>query len=138
MTADGGWTPHLVRRTLPSAIAVQGALARANLDVSDERRVRFRIGVHVGDVMVRGGDLLGDGVNIAARLEGLAKPGGICLSAAAHEYARKILVIPAEDLGLQSVKNIVEPVRVFSIKAPASTVARPVASRSERWDQPRG
>jgi adenylate cyclase len=95
------------------AIAVQGALAPANLDVSDERRVRFRIGVHVGDVIVRGGDLLGDGVNIAARLESLAEPGGICISEAAYGYVRKAVPIVFTDAGLQKVKNIGEPLRAF-------------------------
>ena len=71
------------------AIAVQEALAQANQDIPEERRLQFRIGVHVGDVMVRGGDLLGDGVNIAARLESIADPGGICISEAAYGYVRK-------------------------------------------------
>src|SRR5918997_4911102 len=123
MTADGGWTPHLVRRTLPSAIAVQGALARANLDVSDERRVRFRIGVHVGDVMVRGGDLLGDGVNIAARLESLADPGGVCLSEITYGYVRKAVPLDFTDLGPQKVKNIEEPIRAYALKAHSLTAA---------------
>jgi adenylate cyclase len=99
------------------AIAVQGALAVANLDISENRRVRFRIGVHVGDVMVRGGDLLGDGVNTAARLEGLADPGGICISEATYGYVRKTLPLAFTDLGLQKVKNIEEPVRVYAVKA---------------------
>ncbi|MGF9758292.1 adenylate/guanylate cyclase domain-containing protein [Microvirga sp. 0TCS3.31] len=104
------------------AIAVQRALAPANLDVSDERRVRFRIGVHVGDVIVRGGDLLGDGVNIAARLESLAEPGGICISEAAYGYVRKAVPIVFTDVGLQKVKNIEEPLRVFTavLRSPVS------------------
>src|SRR5918997_2072259 len=119
MTADGGWTPHLVRRTLPSAIAVQGALARANLDVSDERRFQFRIGVHVGDVMVRGGDLLGDGVNIAARLESLAEPGSVYVSAATHAYVRRVLPLAFDDLGSQEIKNIGEPVHIYRVRSSA-------------------
>ena len=64
-----------------------------------DRRLQFRIGIHVGDVVVRGGDLLGDGVNIAARLEGLAEPGGMCVSGAAHGYVRKALPLAYTDLG---------------------------------------
>src|SRR4051812_14702818 len=71
------------------AVAVQERLGEASDGVPEDRRLRFRIGVHVGDVVVRDGDLLGDGVNIAARLEGLAEPGGIAISGAAHGYVRK-------------------------------------------------
>jgi len=76
----------------------------------------FRIGVHVGDVMVRGADLLGDGVNIAARLQGLAEPGGVCLSEDAHRYAARPLSLRSTDLGIQEVKNIHGGVRVFSVR----------------------
>ncbi|MFC5485754.1 tetratricopeptide repeat protein, partial [Microvirga aerilata] len=74
--------------------------------------------------------------NIAARLESIAEPGGICLSAAAHEYVRKILAPPAKDLGLQLVKNIDGPVRLFAIKAPTSSIAKPIPSRRDRRGQP--
>src|SRR5918993_2840837 len=73
------------------AVQVQDALASANQEKPEEERLQFRIGVHVGDVMVREGDLLGDGVNTAARLQALAEPGGICVSGDAHQYARKPL-----------------------------------------------
>ena len=72
------------------AIAVQDAIAQVDQDTPEDRRLQFRIGVHVGDVMVRGGDLLGDGVNIAARLESLAEPGGVYISAATHAYVRRV------------------------------------------------
>jgi TolB-like protein/class 3 adenylate cyclase len=117
------------------AIAVQAALAQANLDIPDERRVRFRLGVHVGDVMVRNGDLLGDGVNIAARLQSLADPGGICLSEAAYGYVRKSIPLTFNDLGEQHVKNMKEAIRAFAIglQSNASTAPRtapePSASR---------
>ncbi|MPR11550.1 adenylate/guanylate cyclase domain-containing protein [Microvirga tunisiensis] len=117
------------------AIAVQAALAQANLDIPDERRVRFRLGVHVGDVMVRNGDLLGDGVNIAARLQSLADPGGICLSEAAYGYVRKSIPLTFNDLGEQHVKNMEEAIRAFAIglQSNASTAPRtapePSASR---------
>jgi adenylate cyclase len=76
----------------------------------------FRIGVHVGDVMVRGADLLGDGVNVAARLQALAHPGGLCLSGEAHQYARKVLPLAYEDLGHQTVHNIEEPIRAYAVE----------------------
>ena len=112
------------------AIAVQAALAQANLDIPDERRIRFRLGVHVGDVMVKGSDLLGDGVNIAARLESLADPGGVCISEAAYGAVRKVVPLTFTDLGLQRVKNIDEPVQVYTLKATSSdrslTVSKPL------------
>lgn len=88
------------------------------------QKLQFRIGVHVGDVIVRGGDLLGDGVNVTARLQSLADPGGVCISEAAYHYVRKALPITFTDLGPQHVKNIEEPVRAYMMKttsfAPAS------------------
>jgi adenylate cyclase len=103
------------------AARVQDELASRNQDESEKERLQFRIGIHVGDVMVSGGDLLGDGVNIAARLEGMADPGGICVSEAAYGYVRKALPLPFADLGPQKVKNIEEPIRVYSLKVPALT-----------------
>lgn len=94
---------------------VQSALTQAGHDTPAERRLLFRIGVHVGDVMVRGGDLLGDGVNIAARLESLADPGGICISDATYGYVRKALPLSFTDLGPHQLKNIEEPIRVYSV-----------------------
>src|SRR3712207_43566 len=105
------------------AVEVQKALTQADQDTPDERRLQFRIGVHVGDVMVRGGDLLGDGINVAARLESLATPGGVCISEAAYGYARKVLHYTFADLGPQKVKNIEEPIRAYALKAPSLTVA---------------
>jgi adenylate cyclase len=95
------------------AVDAQAALAEANSSLPPDRRINFRIGVHIGDVMVRAGDLFGDGVNIAARLETLAKPGGVCISGATYDQVRKVLPINFADLGVQKVKNIQEPVRVF-------------------------
>jgi len=97
------------------AVEAQAALAEANAGLSLDRHVNFRIGVHVGDVMVRGGDLFGDGVNIAARLQTLACAGGTCISGAAHDQVRKILPFAFADLGAQQVKNIEEPVRAFAV-----------------------
>jgi adenylate cyclase len=97
------------------AIDIQERIAAVNEDYPEERRVIFRIGVHVGEVMIRNGDLFGDGVNIAARMEKLAQPGLICLSGAAHEYVVRVLPLTFDDLGLQVVKNLSVPVRAYSI-----------------------
>ena len=95
------------------AVDAQTALAEANSYLSPDKRISFRIGVHVGDVMVRGGDLFGDGVNIAARLQALAQPGSACVSGATYEQVKKVLPLSFTDLGPQQVKNIEEPIRVY-------------------------
>src|SRR6202049_3527770 len=97
------------------AIEIQAALQRANEDEPEERGMRFRIGVNVGDVMVKDGDIFGDGVNVAARLEGVAGSGGICISRGAHDHVMRKLSYRFEDLGEKSVKNIAQPIRVFRL-----------------------
>jgi TolB-like protein len=96
-------------------VEVQREMIARNTDVPVERRLEFRMGINVGDIIIEDGDIFGDGVNIAARLEALAEPGGICISAAAHEQVRDRLDISFDDLGDQQVKNITRPVRVYSI-----------------------
>ena len=96
------------------------------------QRLRFRIGINVGDVMVKDGDIFGDGVNIAARLEGLAEPGGICISRGVRDHIRHKLPHKFEDLGEQAVKNIAQPVRCFRL-LPARRQARAAAAaRADR------
>lgn len=98
------------------AVAVQRAMVSRNAEVAEDKRIIFRVGVNLGDVVIEGdGDILGDGINIASRLEGLAEPGGICLSAAAFEQVRDKLPITFVDLGEQTVKNIDRPVRVYAL-----------------------
>jgi class 3 adenylate cyclase len=97
------------------AVDIQTEIALANDSLELDRRMHFRIGINVGDVMVKDGDIFGDGVNIAARLEGLAEPGGICISRGIHDHVMKKLPFDFEDLGEQSVKNIAQPVRVFRV-----------------------
>ena len=112
----------------PSAVdAIQCAVeTQEQLGTEGEgQSLQFRIGVHVGDVMVRGGDLLGDGVNVAARLQELAHPGCICVSEAAYHSVRKLLPFTFTDLGLQKVKNMEEPVRAYALKTSALTPALP-------------
>ncbi len=108
---------------LVCALAIQEALAGQNAATAPDRRMLFRIGVHVGDVLVKGGDLFGDAVNIAARLEALAEPGGICISAAVREHAGTRVAATFTDIGAQQVKNIAEPVHVFRVAA--SSAAQP-------------
>jgi len=88
---------------------IQRAMAHRDLDLAEERRIRFRIGVNLGDVIADGDDIYGDGVNIAARLEGLASPGGICVSGTVRDHIGDRLPYTFEDMGEQSVKNIARP-----------------------------
>src|ERR1700724_2191002 len=97
------------------AVEIQTTLKAENAPLSPERRMEFRIGVNLGDVMVDGEQIYGDGVNVAARLESLAEPGGICISGKVHDEIRSKLALAYEDLGAQQVKNIAEPVRVFRV-----------------------
>ena len=97
------------------AVRIQKDLARANEALAEDKRMRFRIGINVGDVMVKDGDIFGDGVNIAARLEGLAEPGGICISRGVRDHIRHKVPYGFEDLGEQRVKNIAQPIRVFRL-----------------------
>jgi TolB-like protein/class 3 adenylate cyclase len=98
------------------AVQAQAAWADANDQLPPDRRINFRIGVHVGDVMVRAGDILGDGVNIAARLEGIAESGGVCISDDAHRQVRGKVDVAFDDMGPQSLKNIVDPMRAWRVR----------------------
>jgi adenylate cyclase len=105
------------------AMEAQAALAKANSTLPEARHINFRIGVHVGDVMVRAGDLFGDGVNIAARLQILARAGGLCVSGVTYDQVRKILPLSFTDLGAQTVKNIEEPIRAYEVKGETASSA---------------
>src|SRR6266487_3890606 len=98
------------------AVDVQRGMAARNVDVPHEKRIEFRIGINVGDIIIDRGDIFGDGVNVAARLEGLAKPGGICISDDAHRQVRDKLDIVVEDAGEHQVKNIARAVRVYRVR----------------------
>ncbi|MDH3738096.1 MAG: hypothetical protein OER92_02805 [Alphaproteobacteria bacterium] len=97
------------------AVAVQSGMAECEAETLGDRRIQYRIGINLGDIVIDGDDILGDGVNIAARLEGLAEPGGICISAKVYEEVRAKLDLGFEDMGEQVFKNIDAPVRVYSI-----------------------
>ncbi len=109
------------------AIEVQNSMVERNAGLPPERRIEFRVGVHLGDVVEEAdGDLMGDGVNIAARLEGIAEPGAICLSEQAYWQVKGRLDLAVSDLGPIQLKNIAEPIRVYSLDvgAPAAGEAR--------------
>src|SRR5262249_15480375 len=129
-TGDGllGEFPSVVD-AVRCAVEVQRGMIGREPEVTEERRIRFRIGVNLGDVIVEKHDTYGDGVNVAARLEGLAEPGGICISRMVRDQIRDKLLYPFVDKGEQSVKNIARPVWVYALRAeavadlPASSVS---------------
>jgi class 3 adenylate cyclase len=98
-----------------AAVEIQHDLPARSLELPEGQKMQFRIGINLGDVIVDGGDLFGDGVNLAARLEALADPGGICISANVHEHVEQKLPLEFRDIGEQSVKNIAKPVHVYRV-----------------------
>ena len=98
------------------AVEVQRGMIAGNVDVPPKKKFKFRVGINVGDIMLHGGDIFGDGVNVAARLENLAEPGGICVSGRVQEDVRDKLDIAFEDMGEQKLKNIARPVRVYRVR----------------------
>ncbi|MBI3025768.1 MAG: adenylate/guanylate cyclase domain-containing protein [Candidatus Tectomicrobia bacterium] len=120
---------------LQCAAAIQGDLKRLNADLPPGRRMEFRIGINVGDVIVEGERIYGDGVNIAARLEGLADAGGICVSGSVHDQVEGKLPLQYEFLGEQAVKNIARPIRAYRVLLEPGTagVERPVGAAAGGW-----
>jgi TolB-like protein/class 3 adenylate cyclase/Flp pilus assembly protein TadD len=109
---------------LRCAVMVQRAMAERNADTAATERIEFRIGINLGDVIVEGDDLYGDGINIAARLQTLAEPGGICVSGTAFDHAQHKLDVGFRDLGEQRLKNIADPVRVYRVLLDAAAIGR--------------
>src|SRR2546429_7530918 len=106
------------------AVEVQRGVAEQNTDVPQDKRIEFRIGIHLGDIIIADDDIFGDGVNIAVRLEGIAEPGGICISDDAHRQVRGKVESTLEDMGSQSLKNIAEPMRAWRVRiGPSSSPA---------------
>jgi adenylate cyclase len=103
------------------AVEVQRGMAERNAGTPPENRIEFRVGINLGDVIVEEHDIFGDGVNVAARLEALAEPGGICVSRVVRDQVRDRLGFAFADLGAQSVKNIVRPVRVYAVDLERTT-----------------
>jgi TolB-like protein/class 3 adenylate cyclase len=117
------------------AVEMQRGMIDREPDVPEERRISFRIEVNLGDVIVEEHDIFGDGVNVAARLEALAEPGGICISRMVRDQIRDKLLYPFEDMGEQQVKNIVRPVRVYAWR-PEATAGVPTTSASSATSSP--
>ena len=114
-----------------NALAIQTEMGRRNADLAEADRIEFRVGVNVGDVIIDGDDIQGDGVNIAARLEALAEPGGICISGTAYDQIAGKIEAAFDDLGPQTVKNITRPIRVLRVRPksqsdPVTDVSAPV------------
>jgi class 3 adenylate cyclase len=97
------------------AVEVQRGMSERNARLSVDKRIEFRVGINLGDIIVDDDDIYGDGVNIAARLEGIAEPGGICISRQAHDHLLEKLSFTCEKLGLRHLKNIAKPVEVYSV-----------------------
>src|SRR6202521_2017038 len=114
------------------AVEIQTTVKSENANIPPDRRMEFRIGVNLGDVMVDGEQIYGDGVNVAARLESLAEPSGICISHTVHDQIKNKLALNYEDLGPQTVKNIAEPVRVFRVMLEGGSSARTTAKATQR------
>src|SRR5262249_32825411 len=112
---------------LRCATEIQNARAKGNTGIATEKRIEFRIGINVGDVVVEDGDIFGDGVNVAARLEALADPGGICVSARVQEDAAGRLDVAFDDLGEQNLKNINRPIRAYCVRDAASKASSVLA-----------
>src|SRR6202040_3174210 len=109
------------------AVEIQRGMADREPEVPEERRIRFRIGVNLGDVIAEEHDIFGDGVNVAARLEALAEPGGICVSRVVRDQVRDKLDFAFQDIGEQQVKNIARPVRVYRVRDAGATIESPLA-----------
>jgi adenylate cyclase len=114
----------------------QAAMADSNAPLPPDRRIEFRIGINMGDVIVEDGDIFGDGVNVAARLQGLAEPGGICVSARVQEDGAGRLDLAFEDLGEQAFRNIARPVRAYRVATAAGSSITRASSGPTLPDKP--
>ena len=148
-SGDGGSLefPSVVA-AVECAIAIQKMMAERNAALPEAKRILYRIGVNLGDVLIDGEDILGDGVNVAARLEGICEPGGVCVSASVLEHIQGRVAAEFLDLGEQSLKNIGKPVRAYALSADAIAAAKIAAreaasaataapARPERREPPR-
>jgi len=122
-----------VINAVQAAVEIQAELKAANADLPPQRQMEFRIGVNLGDVIEEGAQIYGDGVNVAARLESLASPGGICISQMVQQNVKNKLALRYEDLGEQTVKNIAEPIRVFRVLPDIDTDTPPQVLPPALW-----
>jgi adenylate cyclase len=118
-----------------SAVEIQKELMSKNVDLPENRRMEFRIGINLGDVIEEGARIYGDGVNVAARVEGLAEGGGICISRTAFDQVKNKLNLGYENLGEHSVKNIAEPVRVYRVLMEPEAAGKVVGEEKLKWTQ---
>src|SRR5271163_2875562 len=124
---------------LECAVAIQKLMVERNADTPEAKRIVYRIGVNLGDVLIDGDDILGDGVNIAARLEGVCEPGGIFVSGAAYDHVRGRVEAEFVDLGDQALKNIARPVRAYALgdaDVARAKVSTPVTHKRRIWLAP--
>jgi class 3 adenylate cyclase len=120
------------------AILIQKMMSERNAALPNAKRILYRVGVNLGDVLIEGDDILGDGVNIAARLESVAEPGGVCISGSAFDHVRGRIEAEFVDLGEQALKNIARPVRVYAAQIGASGLSPATrAAANERTERPR-
>ena len=123
------------------AIAIQKMMAARNASLPEAKRILYRVGVNLGDILIEGDDILGDGVNVAARLEGICEPGGVCLSGSAYDQVRGRIAAEFVDRGEQALKNIAQPVRAYALTPTAIAAAKEVSAApaatarimSSRW-----
>jgi adenylate cyclase len=118
------------------ALEVQRGMDGRNIDVPGDRRLEFRVGINLGDVVVEGEDLLGDGVNVAARLEGISEPGGICISDVAYRHIQDMALAQFIDIGEHQLKNIARPVRAYKVSVDASMGGKETKPALELPDKP--
>jgi adenylate cyclase len=140
-TGDGAFVEfNSAVEAVKSASDIQEAIAARNAEVSEDQKILLRIGISLGDVIVEGSDLYGNGVNVASRMEGLAEPGGICVSGNVHEHIGRSLDVNFEDLGEQSIKNIDLPVRsyrvIFDSSGATPTISSDQGNSPSLFDQP--
>jgi adenylate cyclase len=114
------------------AVAIQEGMVARNIGVPEDKRIVFRIGINIGDIIIDEADIHGDGVNVAARLEGLAEAGGICISSAAYDQVRGKFDVDFRDMGEHSLKNIARPVRVYSVTKRSKGVDATILGPAER------
>ncbi len=119
------------------AAEIQRAMVDRNTETDDDKRINFRIGVNLGDVIIDDGDIFGDGVNIAARLEALAEPGGVCVSRTVRDQIRDKLPYAFDDMGEQSVKNIARPLRTYALGMAKIAALPPVTVSAQLKSPPR-
>jgi adenylate cyclase len=121
-----------VLNTVKCAVAIQSKMAERNATIQPERRMQFRIGINIGDVVYDEARIYGDGVNVASRLEGIAEAGGICISSKVYEEIRGRVDLVCEDMGEQPLKNVARPVRVFRVRLDKVPAATPTLALPEK------